>query len=448
MGPTPARARRRADLTTLITLFVTGALLLAACTSDDDGDASMDAPTAFDSAGEAGEAPPDRDADGTDERAEAPERDGDGTTSAAPVLLTAADLGRSIIYTATLTVEVDDVSAASRQAQQAMAGLGGVLFGQETTTSPRPRTVLVFKVQPADFGEAMARLEGVGRVVAQDVSADDVTARVVDLRSRILTAEVSVERLRRLLDGATTVEAIAALEGQLLDRETNLEQLRGQLRTLEAQVALATITVTLTEEASDPSVGVAVTAYDGDDAGERCPGERRLEIDEGDSVVLCVAIENTGNVALAKIEVRDPGLDLRREDVTLIDFDADDRLAPGETVMAWAHFDAERRSTPRPSVTAVAVDDAGETIRTNISVSDEPLTLVVLPDDSLPGFGDSFASGWGAVQRVLGVVTMLLGVALPFAVLAAVPTGVWLWFRRREDEGTLDDEPTGAPSPA
>jgi hypothetical protein len=454
MGSTVAGTwRHDRILRSLVAIVLTG-LVAVGCAGSDDG-ASFDQ-TAGDTPearGPLGGLSDDSDADPGSNGGEgdAPPRDpaeGDGSTAAAPVVLATTDLGRSIIYTATVEIEVDDVAAASREAQQAIAGLGGVIFGQDTTTDPRPRTVLVFKVQPADFAEAMQRLDGIGRVVSQDISADDVTDRVVDLQSRILTAEVSVERLRRLLDGAASVEAIAALEGQLLDRETNLELLRGQLRTVQAQVALATITVTISQKAADAAIAVAVTAYDGDDEGDRCPGERRLEADEGRPVILCVAIDNTGNVALTDIEVRDLGLDLRREDFTLIGFGGDDQLAPGELVIAWARFEPAPRARPNPSVTAVPVDDEGEPIRTTTQVIDEPVVLEVIPDDSLPGFRDSLGAGWGALQRVFGIAVVVVGAVAPFAVVLAVPAAIYLWWTRREEETMADDEPSGAPTPA
>jgi hypothetical protein len=428
-------------------------LLIAGCSSSDDGDAQFsrvagdmsgpnegaETPRGLSGGGDDG----DFDGEAADEQESAPtapdDRAADASTGASPVVLNTIDLGRSIIYTATIDIQVDDVTAASRRAQEQIAAVGGVIFSQDTVTTPRARTTLVFKVPPADFAEAMSRLEGIGQVVSQDIRADDVTARVVDLQSRILTSEVSVERLRRLLDGATSVEAIAALEGQLLDRETNLELLRGQLRTIQAQVALATITVTISQEAAESAIDVAVTAYDGDDEGDRCPGERRLTVDEGESVILCVAITNAGNVLLGDIEVRDLGLDLRREDFSLIGFDEDDRLAPGETVIAWAQFEPERNSVPRPNVSAVPVTDTGEPIRTSTQVTEDPVDLDVIEDDSLPGFVDSLGYGWDVLQQVFGVAVVGVGALAPFAVVVGVPVAALVWWRRRNEFDHFDD---------
>lgn len=366
------------------------------------------------------------------------------------MVLAGSEFGRSIVYTATMRVEVDDVADATRRAQEAVAGAGGAVFSQESTRDPRPSTRLVLRVPPSEFGALMERLEGIGEVVDQEVDATDVTDRVVDLQSRILSAEVSVDRLRELLAGAQSVEAVASLEAQLLERETNLEVLRGQLRTLESQVSLATITLTITEEtppAPEPALAVDVTAYVGDDEGDRCPGERRLDADEGERVVVCVAIENVGNTGLTDIEVRDLGLDLRREDFSLIDLAGDEVLEPEESVVAWATFDASPGDRPRPSVTAVPVDDDGEPTRQTTRLEEESMTLTVTPDDSLPGFGDSLATGWGAVQSVFGVAIVGIGVALPFLLFGAVALSGWLWWRRHGEPAPVVDEPDPAPTP-
>ena len=233
------------------------------------------------------------------------------------------DLGRMIVFTATITIEVEDVVSAGEQAQAAVAGLGGMLFGQETTTGPGARSVLTIKVPPENFDEALSRLAGVGDLVEQTVFADDVTERVVDLESRITTAEASVERLRAFLETAESVEAVAAFESELLERETELEVMRGQLRTLEDQVALATIVLVLTEPIPPeprPALEVTQTAYVGHDGGAGCPGVDEITVDEGDDLTVCFEVANTGDTPLGEIEVRDPGLEAEHEDLIPVSY--------------------------------------------------------------------------------------------------------------------------------
>ena len=189
------------------------------------------------------------------------EANGLGTGGVTTAVLHTSNVGRDIIFTAELTVAVTDVAGAEEEATRLIRGLGGFLFGQRTVGSPEPLSVLTFKVAPEDFQEALRRLGSLGEIRTQHVTADDVTERIVDLESRINTATASVERLRELLENATDIKSIVELENELLVRETQLETLRGQLRTLQDQVALATIVLTLTEAASRPAIELSVTAF-------------------------------------------------------------------------------------------------------------------------------------------------------------------------------------------
>ena len=140
----------------------------------------------------------------------------------------------------------------------------------------------------------LSGLSEIGEVRNQIVSTEDVTGAVVDLESRISTSEASVERLRELLTDAATIEVVAELETQLLDRETTLEVLRGRLRSLRDRVALATINLTLTEALARPSVAFSTTSYSGHDDGAACPANS-CTAEPGEAVTLCFEVTNTGS---------------------------------------------------------------------------------------------------------------------------------------------------------
>lgn len=367
-------------------------------------------------------------------------------TDAQEVLATtAADLGRLIVYTASITIEVDDVVTAGEEAQAAIAGLGGVLFGQETTIGDQPRSVLTIKVPPQNFQEALRRLSGVGKLLGQSIYADDVTERVVDLESQITTSEASVERLRAFLANATDLETVAGLEAELLARETALEILRGRLRTLEDQVALATIVLILTEPVPDvpePSIEVIQTGYEGHDGGAGCPGADELRIDEDADYTVCITVINKGDTALTEIEVRDPGLKTDSDDFVLISGSLDAPLPPNGTLI----FMYEGEGNPRwgatdPRVQATAVDDDGDQIRVEVTRSTERLRLQVDADDSLPGFGDGIAAAWQALQRIIAVIVVASGAIIPFLWLPVLAgAAVWFMRRRRSPKAALPDD--------
>lgn len=372
-----------------------------------------------------------------DAPAEVPADDSD--TQVVPVALQPADVGRSIVFTADLAVTVDDVTIAGREAQVIVEALGGILFGQETVSDPVARSVLTFKVRPDDFRTVLDRFAGLGDVDHQTVTADDVTERVVDLESRIGTAATSVGRLRELLDTATDLQAIAVLEGELLQRETQLEQLRGQLRTIEDQVSLATIVLVVTEEqpdAPDPAVELIQTAYEGHDGGVECPGDDDVRADEGDELTVCFVVTNTGNTTLTGIEVSDDVLGIDADGLVAVDGDPHAPLAPGEHLVLAYEARARPGASPIPEVTATAVDDDGGPLRVEVRTERTAVVLDVDADTSLPGFGDSLAAGGRAVQSLFGVVLILVGAVLPFIWIPALLAAGWAVHRRRHPGGT------------
>ncbi len=361
------------------------------------------------------------------------DRDALGDGAVQPVLQP-IDLNRDIIYTAELEIAVTDVAAAGAEATRIISGFGGLLFGQETQGLPNPRSVLVFKVLPEDFQDALAALGSIGEVRTQSISADDVTERVVDLESRILTGEASVERLRAFLEGATTVEAVAELEAQLVDRETELERLKGQLRTLQDAVALATITVTLTEAFANPSIRLLTSAYREDDGGISCPGSGEITIEEGTTATLCFEIRNDGDTVLTDFTLVDTVLELEIGDLTIVDGDPTGDLQPGQSMLLSTTVEVTRRIRTQTTVTGVPVNADGSPIETRV-VSDRG--SVVLRSDrpeGMPGFDDGLRVATDVLQWIWGVIVIGAGLAVPFLWVIPLVALLWWWRRRRREE--------------
>ena len=164
----------------------------------------------------------------------------------------AASANREMILTGSVAVVVEDLDRAVARVGRIATGAGGLVFGEQTSRSTDPGSVLTLKVPPASFERVLDDVAALGEAEDRQIGSEDVTSQVVDLDSRIATAEASVERLRALILRADDIADIAVLESELLNRETTLETLRGQRRTIGDQVALATITVTLTPTPDSP----------------------------------------------------------------------------------------------------------------------------------------------------------------------------------------------------
>ena len=155
--------------------------------------------------------------------------------------------GRDIVRTGTMTVTVGDAPGAADDVRRLAADRGGFV-ADESVRVEDDEVDLTLRVPADGFDDLRDQVADLGDVAAQDSQAQDVTAQVVDLDSRITSLRASVERLRVLLGQAGDVGQLAAVEGELTTRESELEALLGQQRVLQDQVALATLTVHLTQE--------------------------------------------------------------------------------------------------------------------------------------------------------------------------------------------------------
>lgn len=360
-----------------------------------------------------------------------------GSGGITPAALQTTQIGRDIIFTADLTVAVDGVAAAGQDATRIVEQNGGFLFGQQTSGSPEPRSILTFKVAPESFQEVLAALGSMGDLRSQTVSASDVTERIVDLESRINTAVASVARLRALLEQASDIEAIVELENELMERETELETLRGQLRTLQEQVALATIVLTLVETTDRPALAVAVSAYPGHDDGLSCPGSGELAVEQDSELTMCYEIVNTGDTLLTDFEVRDPVLDIETGDLIAVFGDIDVTLEPGESIVLAAEVVAERNLRSQTQVTATPVDEDGNELSERPASSTVTMFVSAVDPGGVPTFSEGLEASWDLLVRLGQVLVLLLGALIPFF---WIPLVLWVVWRLRKRPAGAETE--------
>lgn len=161
------------------------------------------------------------------------------------VELAAIAQDRRIVYRGKLDTVVEDVTAASGAARDAVAAEGGFLFGQEATET---WAQLVFKVPATRFDAAFDAVGDIGEVRSRFLEADDVTEQYVDLESRRETLATSIGRLRGFLEAASSVDEISRLESELTRREAEHDVIAGKLRVLDERTELATLTVSFAVE--------------------------------------------------------------------------------------------------------------------------------------------------------------------------------------------------------
>jgi hypothetical protein len=178
------------------------------------------------------------------------------------------DTDRDIITTASATVSVDEVDAATRSIANSAVAHGGYVESMSVGSDGS-----VYPVSPTDGGivydtmpyppaptdgawitvrvpadqlqDVVDELEDVGEVTATNLSRQDVTEQTIDLEARIEAAQASVDRLTALMAQAQSVADLISAEAALSERQAMLESYQQQLEMLDDQVAMSTLSVTV-----------------------------------------------------------------------------------------------------------------------------------------------------------------------------------------------------------
>ncbi len=164
---------------------------------------------------------------------------GGGEAQAVPP---AALQSRKIIYTGQLQVQCDALEPAIAQARQIVAQAGGYISNLDQSGGATSREAsLTFRVPVEKFDAAMAALGQLGDVRQRSFSSSDVTDQWVDLDARVRNLKLEEQRLLAILAKAGEVSDLLEVERELARVRGEAEQIEGQLRRLNDQVALSTI---------------------------------------------------------------------------------------------------------------------------------------------------------------------------------------------------------------
>lgn len=245
---TPMGTRVRVSLAAVATAVLVA--VAAACGTSGDGERS----------GDASSSEPDTTADAGSGGGASEEAATVGADPGALAVDTAAiAAARDVVSTGDMTLTVDDAAAAAGDVREIATEAGGFVADEQARAGDDEVDITI-RV-PADvFDDVRGDVGDLGDVVEQNVEARDVTAEMVDLDSRIGSLRASVERLRGLLGEAGDVAQLAAVEGELARRETELEAMLGQQRVLADQVALGTLAIHLSED-EQPTVAEGTPGF-------------------------------------------------------------------------------------------------------------------------------------------------------------------------------------------
>ena len=163
-----------------------------------------------------------------------------------------ATVARKVIMTGNLTLEVKEFEKVHAQVVSVATDLNGYVANSQLSlpTDGVQSGTVTLRVPQEKYEEALVRLKKLGKLVAETQAAEDVTQKYVDLDAQVRNLKAEEERILDIMKRAKTIKDTLAVHQRLTDVRGQIESLEGQLRYLKFQVALATLTVTLTEKAT------------------------------------------------------------------------------------------------------------------------------------------------------------------------------------------------------
>ena len=175
---------------------------------------------------------------------------------------------RHIIQTGHVTLESEytDFHDAVAQLRTLAPAADGYIESEMLTGTGVRRFTIVLRIPTDQFDDVMAHVAKIANVTEVHQSAEDVTAQFYDTISRLETREIEEERILVLIEEATNIHDILALETRLSNVRQVMESYRAQLNNMAGRIRYSTIHVTLTSLPED-WVPAAMTPL-GDRMGE------------------------------------------------------------------------------------------------------------------------------------------------------------------------------------
>ncbi len=224
----------------LLALGALAVMTIAMACGDDDDRAGRNAESAASSA--SGDTAGEKDQSLLN--ALAPASGGGGNANASTAL------DRKIIFTAGITLSVEDVQAAFNEVSRVAVSTGGFVekssFGNGGEGRDRAAS-LTIRVPASTYQGTLSGLRELrgGTVKTESSKSSEVTDQYTDLQSRLRNLERTEQQYLGLLGQAKTIPDILTVQDRLDSVRLQVEQIQGRLKLLDDQTDLATIDVTL-----------------------------------------------------------------------------------------------------------------------------------------------------------------------------------------------------------
>jgi hypothetical protein len=202
-----------------------------------------------------------QEAPSADENKEQEQKEG---TNQSPGKNTNADWDKKIIKTAVMNVETQEFKNYSRQIHALLTKWEGYIAREEESESEgKLNNLLSIKVPASRFDEAVNSISSLnGKVLVKQISSEDVTGEIMDVRTRAEAKKRIRLRYLDMLQKAKNIGEIIQVEREINQIQEQIEAAEARLNYLAHTTSYSTIELTFFQvidpkSISDPNPGYA-----------------------------------------------------------------------------------------------------------------------------------------------------------------------------------------------
>ncbi|MFK7897824.1 MAG: DUF4349 domain-containing protein [Myxococcota bacterium] len=160
-------------------------------------------------------------------------------------LATSGAKERLIIHSGDLALTVREPAAIQAEVEAIVKSESGIITHSTTSESS---TWIESRIPADRLDTTMKRIAALGKATRLSVSAEDITEAHADLSSRLETSRQLRDRMRALLDRASDVKDLLAIETELARVQAEIEAMENHLDGLNSQVRLSRLSIRLEQK--------------------------------------------------------------------------------------------------------------------------------------------------------------------------------------------------------
>ena len=160
---------------------------------------------------------------------------------------------RSIIYTGWMSLETDDIDLTINKIKQVILSSNGYVDNISVDKSEKfEYGYITVRVPQDQFSNVVQSIENLGELKNKNISNNDITDQLFDLKIRIENAKATEARFLQILDKAVNISDILQIEQELNRIRTDIEILEGHINNLNNRIAYSSLTINVSKTIDDP----------------------------------------------------------------------------------------------------------------------------------------------------------------------------------------------------